>query len=215
MISDLIAHKDYIRVLQALRSRGSLRFGQIEILLDLNPVQVDRALKFLRKGSLINAHVLPSEKRKCQLEYGLARRGAAFLEAFQSFAGDLSRRGGELGVSEVADFRALYLPDETRLSKPAVKIDRVIKIGPVPQSETEASQNYRAACLKLTPKERIARMRSHSRRIILLNPHNPRSPHIDRGVIKIIHFKDNPAMGGDKDRLDLKALGSKPKKPRR
>lgn len=215
MISDLIAHKDYIRVLQALRSRGSLRFGQIEIFLGLNPVQVDRALKFLRKGSLINAHVLPSEKRKRQLEYVLARRGAAFLEAFQSFTGDLYSRGGDIGLSEVADFRALYLPDEPRLSKPDGKIDRVIKIGPVPKNETEASRNYRAACLKLTPKERIARMRSHSRRMILLNPHNPRSPHIDRGVIKITHMKNKQAIGRDKDFLDLKGIGAKPKKNRR
>jgi hypothetical protein len=188
MISELIGHKDYIRILQVLRYRGSLRFGQIETLLDLNPVQVDRALKFLCEGSLIHTHSLPAGKGK-GLQYELARRGTAFLEAFESFTGDIYSRGGELGLSEVADFRALYLPDKSRLAEPAVKIDHVIKIGPVPESETETEtmRNYRAACLKLSPKERIARMRSHSRRMILLNPANPRSPHIIRGVIRITH----------------------------
>lgn len=187
MISDLIGHKDYIRVLQVLHSRGSLRFGQIENLLNLNPVQVDRALKFLRKESLISNNILQTEKGRGQIEYCLARRGTAFLEVFASFSVDIYRRRGELGLSEVAEFRALYLPDETRNPAPAGKIARVLKIGPLPESETEASRKYRAACLKLSPRERIERLRQHSRRMILLNPHNPRSPHIDRGAIRIIH----------------------------
>jgi len=187
MILNLIGHKDYIRILQALHSRGNLRFGQIETFLNLNPVQVDRALKFLRDGSLINTQILQNKIGKGQLEYGLARRGEAFLEAFESFTGDIYRRRGDLGLSEVAEFRALYLPEETRNQKPAAKIARLIKIGPIPESEAEVEQNYRAACLKLSAKERIARMRQHSRRMILLNPKNPRSPHIDRGSIRIIH----------------------------
>lgn len=187
MISNLIGHKDYIRILQALRSRRSLRFGQIETILNLNPVQVDRALKFLREESLINTQILPEKKGKGQFEYGLTRRGETFLEAFDSFTGDIYSRRGELGLSEVAEFRALYLQEETHTSKPAAKIARLIKIGPIPVSEAEAEQAYRTACLKLSPKERIARMRLHSRRMILLNPGNPRSPHIDRSAIRIIH----------------------------
>ena len=187
MLSGLIGHKDYIRVLQALRGRGELRFGQLETTLALNPVQIDRALKFLRHGRLINTHTLPSEKRKRQLEYRLAPRGAAFLEAFDAFAGELYRRRGELGLSEVAEFRTLYQPAETRRPAPAAKIDRVIKIRPLPEGGSGLARNYLGASLKLSPQERIARMRAHSRRMILLNPANPRSPHIDRRVIRIIH----------------------------
>lgn len=185
MLSGLIGHKDYVRVLQALRSRGELRFGQLETILALNPVQIDRALKFLRKEGLVKAQALPSTKQ--QLEYRLAPRGAAFLEAFDSFAGELYRRRGELGSSVVAEFRALYQPAETLRPEPAVKIDRVIKIRPLPESASGLGRNYRRACLALSPNERVARMRSHSRRIILLNPANPRSPHIDRRSVRIIH----------------------------
>lgn len=187
MITALLGHWDYIRVLQALNSKGRLRFGQIEALLKLNPVQVDRALKLLLKGAFVTAQALPFEKRKAHMEYALARRGAAFLEAFHSFAGDLYRRRGELGLSAVAEFRNLYQPGETRNPGPAGKIARVIKIGPLPGSDTRTAVNYRAACLRLPPKERIARMRAHSRRMILLNPANPRSPHLDRTSIRIIH----------------------------
>jgi hypothetical protein len=186
MISDLIKHRNYIRVLQVLRGRGNLRFGQIQDLLALNPVQVDRALKFLRKESLIKEHALPARKGRGQSEYGLTPRAGAFLEAFDSFAGDIYLRRGQLGVSEVADFRALYLPAPSAPA-PAGKIARVLKIGPLPESETAAARNYRAACLKLSPAERVERMRRHSRRMILLNPANPRSPHIARGVIRISH----------------------------
>ena len=189
MLSGLIGHKDYIRVLQALRDKGELRFGQLETILALNPVQIDRALKFLRQGRLINTHTLPSEKKKRQLEYRLAPRGAAFLEAFDAFAGELYDRRGELGLSEVAEFRTLYQPAETRRPDPAVRIDRVIKIRPLPESGSSLGRNYRSACLALSPNERVARMRSHSRRIILLNPANPRSPHIDRRIIRISHLK--------------------------
>ena len=189
MLSGLIGHKDYIRVLQALRGRGELRFGQLETILALNPVQIDRALKFLRRESLIKGQALPSRKRKQQLEYRLAPRGASFLEAFDSFAGELYRRRGELGLSEVAEFRALYQPVETRRPAPAVKIDRVIKIRPLPERGSGLGLNYSAACLKLPPNERVARMRAHSRRMILLNPANPRSPHIDRRIVKISHLK--------------------------
>lgn len=187
MLSGLIGHKDYVRVLQTLRSRGELRFGQIETILALNPVQIDRALKFLRRESLVKAQALPSRKRKQQLEYRLAPRGAAFLEAFDSFADGLYRRRGELGLSEVAEFRALYQPTETRRPDPAAKIERVIEIRPLPESGSGLDRNYRSACLALSPDERVARMRSHSRRIILLNPANPRSPHIDRRIVRISH----------------------------
>ena len=187
MLTGLMGHKDYIRVLQALRGGAELRFGQLQTLLALNPVQIDRALKFLRQGRLISIHTFLSENRKSQSEYRLAPRGAAFLEAFDSFAGELYRRRGELGLSEVAEFRTLYQPAETRRPAPAAKIDRVIKIRPLPESGSGLGLNYSAACLKLPPNERVARMRAHSRRMILLNPANPRSPHIDRRVIRIIH----------------------------
>lgn len=183
-----MGHKDYLRILLALRKNGGLRFGQIENLLYLNPAQVDRALKFLRKGSWINTHTLPAEKGGGQIEYSLGKRGASFLEAFSAFTADIYRRKSELGPSEVAEFQGLYPQDDLAGEKSnAGRIARVIKIGPLRHDENETMADYRWGCLKLSPKERISEMRALSRRVILLNPKNPRSPHIERGIIKITH----------------------------
>lgn len=188
MIMDLMGHKDYIRILLTLRKKGGLRFGQIEDSLGLNPAQVDRALKFLSQGLWINAHRLSAEKGRSQLEYSLGKRGAEFLEVFANFTADIYRRKDALGPAEVKEFRDLY-PQAASAGQKSIagRIDRVIKIGPLHQDEKETLASYRGGCLKLSPGERIAEMREHSRRMILLNPKNPRSPHIDRRSIRITH----------------------------
>lgn len=183
-----MGHKDYLRILLTLRSKGGLRFGQIESLLDLNPAQVDRALKFLSKGSWIKAHTLPAEKGRGQIEYSLGKRGSSFLEAFTAFSADIQRRKSELGLAEVAEFQGFYPQDAQAGEKPAIgRIARVVKIGPLNHDEKDTITKYRGGCLKLSPAERIAEMRALSRRVILLNPRNPRSPHIERGSIRITH----------------------------
>jgi hypothetical protein len=72
----------------------------------------------------------------------------------------------------------------------------------------------------LPPKERINRMRELSRRLILLNPKNPRSPHI-APCVRIEHaaflskdclIENKRATGRDKDNLDLIGLGEEPNK---
>lgn len=67
------------------------------------------------------------------------------------------------------------------------KIARVVKIVPLERDEAEASLEYRAGCLALSPDERVDEMRRLSRRIIALNPRNPRSPHIERSLVRIVH----------------------------
>jgi len=68
------------------------------------------------------------------------------------------------------------------------KIERVVRIRSLDDVDEAAElDEYRAGCLALSPKERIQTMRELSRRIILLNPNNPRSPHIERNVVKITH----------------------------
>lgn len=183
-----MGHKDYLRILLALRKKGGLRFGQIENLLELNPAQVDRALKFLRKGFWINTHILPTEMGRGRIEYSLGKRGASFLEAFSAFAADIRRRKRELGPAEVTEFQDFYAQNNQADEKSNIgRIDRVIKIGPLHRDEKETMADYRGGCLKLSPRERIAEMRALSRRVILLNPKNPRSPHIERRNIRITH----------------------------
>lgn len=182
-----MGHKDYIRVLQALRGRGRFRFSELEALLGLNPLQLDRALKFLRGGGFLNMQTRSPGKHKRKITYSIAGRGEAFLQAFLAFTGDLYRRRRALGVAEVAEFRAQYVPAASRKAAPAGNIDRMVKIGPLLQSGAATARTYRGACLRLSPIQRIARMRAHSRRMILLNPANPRSPHIERNVVRIAH----------------------------
>jgi DNA-binding HxlR family transcriptional regulator len=106
MIMELLAHRDYIRILQAVRRRP-MRFGELQRDLDLNPAQVDRAVKFLRKGLWIVPRVAPSERGRMLIVYEIGKRGAAFLDSFKDFSVGAIRRKAELGASVVAELRAL------------------------------------------------------------------------------------------------------------
>ncbi|MDE2143208.1 MAG: ArsR family transcriptional regulator [Elusimicrobia bacterium] len=106
MIMELLGHKDYLRILMALEKK-SLRFTEIQKILGLNPAQVDRALAFLRKGLWIIPQTLPTEKGPIRVEYGLGKRGAAFLTSWQSFRAQAERHEAELGKSEVAELHSL------------------------------------------------------------------------------------------------------------
>ena len=107
MIMELLGHKDYIRVLAALENKP-LRFSALQSALKLNPTQLDRALKFLRKGHLIIAHVAPAESGRILVAYRLAKRGTAFLRSFSVFSKDAERRMASLGSSAVAELQNLY-----------------------------------------------------------------------------------------------------------
>jgi DNA-binding HxlR family transcriptional regulator len=106
MIVELLAHKDYVRVLFALRGKPR-RFVQIQKMLGLNPVQVDRALGFLRRGLWIIPRTVPTNKGRLIVEYSLGKRGASFLESFDTFRSAVKRRKAALGPSEVAEVEAL------------------------------------------------------------------------------------------------------------
>lgn len=186
MITELLNHRDPLRVLLVLYQRGGLRFGQIQSLLELNPAQVDRALKFLYKDLLIKACALPAAGRG-QTEYRLEKRGAALAEAFTVFAADIRQKETEFGTAEVRNFQSFYLPTVSAGKKVFHnKSGASITIRPFPRDEKEELAEYRAGCLMLSPKERIDRVRELSRRLILLNPNNPRSSHIEPQV-RITH----------------------------
>lgn len=67
------------------------------------------------------------------------------------------------------------------------RIDRVITIRSLDRDEAAAAADYRAGCLALSPAERVEAVRRLSRRIALLNPRNPRSRRIERGLVRIAH----------------------------
>jgi DNA-binding HxlR family transcriptional regulator len=102
---ELFAHRDYVRILSSVR-RKPKRFGELQKELDLNPAQVDRALKFLRKGLFIVPRVKPSAKGRLLVEYEIGKRGAAFLDSFKAFSHDALRRMDALGASVAAELES-------------------------------------------------------------------------------------------------------------
>ena len=103
---ELLGHKDYVRILMAVQ-RKPLRFGEIEKKLGLNPTQVDRALKYLRKGLWILARTVPTEGGRIPIAYALGKRGEAFLASFEVFSAHAQRQKGALGRSVVAELQGL------------------------------------------------------------------------------------------------------------
>lgn len=106
MIMELLKHKDYLRILIALE-RKPLPFTEIQKALDLNPTQVDRALRFLRKGLWIIPRTLRAQKGKIRVHYSVGKRGEAFLESFELFRAEAERREGQIGKSEIAELHSL------------------------------------------------------------------------------------------------------------
>ena len=178
MIIDLLNRRDPLRILLTLYQRGGLRFGQLQALLNLYPTQIDRALKFLCKEHWIKAYPLPG-KGKGQIEYRIEKRGGALAEAFTAFTTVIQQKKAEVGGLEVAQFQDFYLPTLSA-GKEVIygKSGNRVTIRSSHQDEKEELAEYRAGCMMLSPKERINQIRELSRRLILLNPHNPRSPHI-------------------------------------
>ena len=107
MLLELLRHKDYVRALVALQDKP-LRFNQLQHALKLNPVQVHRALQFLRKGLWIIPRTLPTEGKRITVEYRIGTRGEAFLESFKSFSAAAEKRKEALGPALVAELQAFY-----------------------------------------------------------------------------------------------------------
>ena len=103
---ELLSNRSYLRVLYALR-RKPLRFVELQKELGLNPAQVDRALKALRKELWIVPRVVPSKKGRMLIEYEIGKKGLSFLEAFKSFSSDLVRRKAQLGESVKTELQGL------------------------------------------------------------------------------------------------------------
>ena len=104
MITDLLGHEDYLRVLRVLERR-SLRFTDIQRSLRLKPTQVDRAITFLKKALLIVPETMPAETGPIRVQYRLGRRGKGVLKAIDSLVKVL-RRQPEF-ASEVAELQSL------------------------------------------------------------------------------------------------------------
>ena len=106
MILELLAHKDYLRILIALEG-APRRFSELEKALGLNPTQVDRGLKFLREGLWVVPRTIPSERGPIRVEYELGKRGKAFLRSFERFRADVERQAPQIGATAVEELQRL------------------------------------------------------------------------------------------------------------
>lgn len=105
---ELIGKQHTLRVLLALRTaEAPLRFGELERELGLNPAQLDRALKWLHERLYVIATTVPKPRGPIHVTYALSKRGAAFLEAFDSFVTGIEKRRAVLGEKNVRDLEAL------------------------------------------------------------------------------------------------------------
>lgn len=106
-IVELIGKEHTLRVLFALRARGPMRFGELEDFLQVNPAQLDRALKWLQERVYLLATTVPSERGPVRAQYDISKRGLAFLEAFDQLLHAAHARRHVLGEKPVRDLEAL------------------------------------------------------------------------------------------------------------
>lgn len=104
---DLIGKEHTLRVLFALRTGGPKRFGELEKVLEVNPTQLDRALKWLSERMYVLATTVPKKTGPIAVTYDLSKRGEAFLEAFDSFLKEADERRDVLGDKPVRELEAL------------------------------------------------------------------------------------------------------------
>src|SRR5207302_9434291 len=100
---ELIGKEHTLRALFALRATGPQRFGELEKALDVNPAQLDRALKWLQERLYILATTTPKRGRSIVAMYELGQRGAAFLDGFDSFVHGADQRRDALGARPVRE----------------------------------------------------------------------------------------------------------------
>ncbi|UPT72427.1 MAG: hypothetical protein M0D55_10565 [Elusimicrobiota bacterium] len=106
MMTALLAHKDYLRVLHAI-TRGPTRFFRLQEELELHPPQLHRALKFLLEGGYVRLAVADTETRYKPLMYVATRRGEAMWSEFMKFATSVRRRP-ELGPKDFRDLQSCW-----------------------------------------------------------------------------------------------------------
>ena len=109
MITELLGHKDYLRILLALRKHKGLRFSEIKKELKLNPNQVNRALEYLQEGLWVIARAVPTEGGRTLAQYELSKRAECFLNDIVDPLRDAVRKNVvALGSKELQEVQSLY-----------------------------------------------------------------------------------------------------------
>ena len=109
MITELLGHKDYLRILLALRKHKGRRFSEIKKELKLNPNQVNRALEYLQEGLWVIARAVPTKGGRTLAQYELSKRAECFLNDIVDPLRDAVRKNVvALGSKELQEVQSLY-----------------------------------------------------------------------------------------------------------
>ena len=98
----------HLRVLLAIRSRGPLKFNEVQEHLDLAPTQVQRTVNDLRRDLYVHPRPYAKRGRKALLEYELSKKGKAYLDAFDAFVLSLEEDRNVVGEKPIQRLKELY-----------------------------------------------------------------------------------------------------------
>lgn len=104
----LVGKEHTLRILLVLRSQGPQRFSDIQKSTNLNPAQLDRSLKLLRKDLWVIPETIPGEEGPVRVRYRISKRGDALLKALDAFGTSLKRQRVTLGEETIREFEAVY-----------------------------------------------------------------------------------------------------------
>lgn len=104
----LLGKQHAIRILLILRSHGPHRFSDLQKTTGLNPAQLDRALKLLRKDLWAIPETQPTPEGPVYVQYRISNRGQALLKALDGFRSSLNRQKSVIGKDLINEFEALY-----------------------------------------------------------------------------------------------------------
>jgi DNA-binding HxlR family transcriptional regulator len=104
----LIGKEHPIRILNTLRTLGPMRFSEIQKATGLNPAQVDRSLKQLRKGLWVVPETQAAQEGPIMIQYHLGKRGEGLLDALDTFRQAVHKQRSSIGDDAVEEIEAIF-----------------------------------------------------------------------------------------------------------
>ena len=98
----------HLRVLMAVRTKGALRFNQLQGNTHLTPTEVNRILHDLTASFLLTAKMVPGAGKRAFAEYHLTKAGTAHLKAFDVYAESLRHQAHAVGERTLRALESLY-----------------------------------------------------------------------------------------------------------
>ncbi|HLE47218.1 MAG TPA: hypothetical protein VI818_02890 [Candidatus Thermoplasmatota archaeon] len=91
-----------------MRTKGALRFNQLQGNTHLTPTEVNRILHDLTASFLLTAKMVPGAGKRAFAEYHLTKAGTAHLKAFDVYAESLRHQAHAVGERTLRALESLY-----------------------------------------------------------------------------------------------------------